>query len=124
MLVLVSDLRSWSQIYTHLHWSVVLVSDIRSWSLVLIYDSVLRRQVLVSDPRFRSLILVPDLRSDSLDDLVAEVPGSTPLPDAAEAESVAAGGQDAEPSLRQDGLLDHHLHADGAHLDRDGTSSW
>lgn len=57
-----------------------------------------------------------------LDDLVVELLGAAPLADAAEAVGVAAGRQDAEAALRRAALLDHQLHADGAHLQHPGDT--
>lgn len=63
------------------------------------------------------------LHPDLLDDLVAEVPGATPLPDAGQTKGVQARGQNTEPALRGVGLLEHHLHTDGAHLDKSPEST-
>lgn len=59
----------------------------------------------------------PAWSSDSLDDLVAEGLGATPLADAGQAEGVTAGGQDTKPAVRRVHLLNHYLHTDGAHLE-------
>lgn len=48
-------------------------------------------------------------------DLALELLGAPPFPDALEAVTVAAVGEDAEAPFARVGFLEHHLHAHATH---------
>lgn len=55
------------------------------------------------------------MRTVLLYDLALELLGAPPFPDALEAVTVAAVGEDAETAFAGIGFLEHHLHAHATH---------